>query len=86
MKVKANIQDARAPSVPRPDSGTLRYVGHDKHGEKVMTGKFSSNVAPKKSHYSKIHERHDWKCPVCGNVNREYLVNCFRCNAKERPF
>lgn len=85
MAKRVKVIDARTAERP-PDTPTMKYVGTDKHAAKVIEGKFSSNVGPRKSHFTKEHERHRWVCVVCDHENREYMVNCFNCNAKTRPF
>lgn len=57
----------------------MKYLGTDDHSRKVMTGKFASNVLPKNFSKGRIKPE-PWECPECENVNREYLLKCFKCS------
>lgn len=83
MKVK--VQDVTRTDERPADSPTLRYLGYDKHGAKLASGKFGSNVAPKRAGQGKPI-RQNWTCELCGHENREYHKTCFGCNAYSRPF
>jgi hypothetical protein len=84
-RVKVNVQDVRRAETPPPDSPTMRYLGHDKHSEKIITGKFGSNVAPRNAGKGKTRPTH-WVCVECNHENRDYHATCFKCNARTRPF
>lgn len=84
-KVKVKVQDVRRAETKPPDTPSLRYLGHDKHGEKVALGKFGSNVAPRNAGKGKLRPDF-WVCVECNHENRDYHVRCFKCNADTRPF
>lgn len=79
------LLDPRKTDQRPPEGGPLRYLGHDKHTEKLVTGKFGSNVAPKNAGKG-AEERYDWICVECNHHNKEYHKTCFKCNQYTRPF
>lgn len=83
-RIPVTVKDVRHTD-ERPTGPTLKYLGHDKHAEKLSTGKFGSNVAPKRAGQG-VPRPEKWVCDECGHENREYHKTCFGCNAYTRPF
>jgi Zn-finger in Ran binding protein and others len=63
---------------------TVKYIGTDHHARKVLTGKFSSNVAPRNFGKRPLPNE-DWICSGCEKSNRSYLVKCLDCMTP-RPY
>lgn len=85
MGTKVSVTDVRRSDAPPPNTPTLRYLGHDKHAEKIITGKFGSNVAPRRAGQGRPHPDR-WVCCECDYENRDYHKTCFKCNARTRPW
>lgn len=84
-KIRVAVKDVRRSETPPPDTPTLKYLGHDKHAEKILTGKFGSNVAPRRSGQGQQHPD-GYVCVECGHENRYYHATCFKCNQRTRPW
>lgn len=84
-QIKVKVTDAS--TLPEgTTSGTLKYLGTDKHSRKVLEGKLFSNVMPKNFGRDKRPDS-DWFCARedCIGPHRAYLAKCTKCGER-RPF
>ena len=61
----------------------LKYLGTDHHTRKLVQGKFSSNVTPRRFGIGN-EQPTPWDCNICEITNPSYMVNCRICCRSRR--